>query len=209
MTNLGKIITIDVGGTNLGKIITIDVGGTIFKTYYSTIVQADFFRHCLESNESNNIFVDRDPADFNGVLRFLRGMDKYIDYHYRSELDYYGMPYQRRNILNWIPYVGHTITVDDFKYIANNKITDILNVKLILAQSYRSQYASAVMPSTFSISGDKQIFTLTITRNYYTGDNGQLYDFIGYMDYEQGRIYQGLLLDVCDEIKKLVSKGSS
>jgi hypothetical protein len=191
--------------TNLGKIITIDVGGTIFKTYYSTIVQADFFRHCLESNESNNIFVDRDPADFNVVLRFLRGKDKYIDYSYIDDLDYYGVSYQRRNILNWIPYVGHTITVDDFYYIANNKITDILNVKLIFAHPYSSQYASDV-PSTFSISGDKQIFTLTITRNRYTDNNHHLYDFIGNIGYEQGRIYQGLILDVCDEIKKLRAK---
>jgi BTB/POZ domain len=63
--------------TNLNKIITFNVGGTIFETRVTTILKesnwalSNMLNDCT-STSNEVVFIDRDPKQFDIILRYLR-----------------------------------------------------------------------------------------------------------------------------------------
>lgn len=75
--------------------VKFNVGGTSFETTKSTIEHCAVLKTLIKYNEQNEQvevpFLDRDPEGFRHVLGLLRDPQYPFPYHYRYELNYYGL----------------------------------------------------------------------------------------------------------------------
>lgn len=88
--------------------VKLNIGGTMFETTIGTLTNISVYFQGLfngkfkgyfdeKGNQSEIIFIDRDPDIFCEVLRLMRNPQYTFPSKYVSELEFYGISYSREN----------------------------------------------------------------------------------------------------------------
>jgi hypothetical protein len=119
--------------------IKLNVGGVIFESTYETLSKAPYFASMLDrwvdTDNTDDIFIDRDPKGFENVLGTLRDINYPYDPKYLYEFEFYGLSPLTRPSVNenaTIPsdanvcrgHSGRTLNVYHFS-LEHIKLTDI------------------------------------------------------------------------------------
>ena len=147
--------------------IKINVGGRIFETTKNTLSKSNFFKAWLSrwnSEDNTELFLDRDPDNFNEILKLLRDDNHKIKPNIEYELDFYQIAIKYNNT-----YVPET---ENFTIHSLDKTKELL---------HQPRFAIRQLDHVeVDISAHSALFKLVATDDYikiYDPNNKSLVDY--------------------------------